>query len=315
MSAQACFLPVPKGEEASFNVAIYNYQTTPGDPAILALTATSQGTSAQIVDEAGFHGQRLFFNKNGERASFLGQRLSDNRKERGEATTGKMTKTEKQQNMVMIIQVPLAQKRPAPVDDCLTNEECEGGGCWDDCDGESDEEADVEDAIIKIGESEGVFREIGDLDISRDPRFPVRVTLQFYKATANGVVDTESMETIAKQLDNSKKYADEIGSLVVSGNTNRATETISSLAPKVPSWWPVFWLKYGPNYPQHTEEAAQAILFRGGRFYTCKMQDVQSKLLDILGSSKPIVPVGGQGPLQVPDNWNWRDDEWNGEEE
>ena len=137
------------------------------------------------------------------------------------------------------------------------------------------------------------------------------MTLQFYKATANGVVDSESMQTIAKQIDDSKKYADEIGSLVVDGNTNRATETISSLATKVPSWWPVFWMQYGPNYPQHTAEAAQAILFRGGRFATCNMNDVKSKILDILGNTKTIVPKG-EGPLEIP---AWREDEWSGEEE
>ena len=88
-----------------------------------------------------------------------------------------MTKAEKQQNMVMIIQVPLAQKSPAPVwaeaecaDGCEMSESDGDDDCYDD----EEEKADVEDAIIKIGESEGPFREIPDLDIKRDPRFPVR---------------------------------------------------------------------------------------------------------------------------------------------
>ncbi len=41
--------------------------------------------------------QKLYFNKSGEKASFIGQRLTDNRKERGVATEGEMTKEEKQQ--------------------------------------------------------------------------------------------------------------------------------------------------------------------------------------------------------------------------
>jgi hypothetical protein len=86
--------------------------------------------------------QKLYFNKSGEKASFIGQRLTDNRKERGVATEGEMTKEEKQQvpphvyqhdthtthtahthsdpervythhgitqNMIMVIQVPLKQ--------------------------------------------------------------------------------------------------------------------------------------------------------------------------------------------------------------
>jgi hypothetical protein len=130
VSAQACFLPVPQvptscaavavilctnpstracdlqGGEAKFNVNLYNYQSRPGDPAVLAIVATAQGTSAQIVNASGepeppllvpsplwlhsshplngaITGQHLYFNKNGERASFIGQRLSDNRQERG----------------------------------------------------------------------------------------------------------------------------------------------------------------------------------------------------------------------------------------
>jgi hypothetical protein len=54
----------------------------------------SQGTSAQVVQDGS---QKLYFNKSGEKASFIGQRLSDNRKERGVATEGEMTKEEKQQ--------------------------------------------------------------------------------------------------------------------------------------------------------------------------------------------------------------------------
>lgn len=49
MSAQACFLPIPAGEEATFNVAIYNYQSTATDPAVLAIVASSRGTSAQVL--------------------------------------------------------------------------------------------------------------------------------------------------------------------------------------------------------------------------------------------------------------------------
>jgi hypothetical protein len=40
------------------------------------------------------------------------------------------------------------------------------------------ERADVEDAIVKVGEAEGRYEEVGGLEIERDPQFPVRVTLQ-----------------------------------------------------------------------------------------------------------------------------------------
>lgn len=94
MSAQACFLPIPKEGEAPFNVAIYNYQSSRRDPAVLAIVSTAQGTSAQVLQGGK---EKLYFNKAGKKASFIGQRLSDNRRERGVAVTGQMTREEKQQ--------------------------------------------------------------------------------------------------------------------------------------------------------------------------------------------------------------------------
>jgi hypothetical protein len=84
VSAQACFLPIPQDGLATFNPVLFNYQSRPGDPAVLTLLATREGTSVTVIDNQrdGFEagqtwGQRLFFNKNGERASLTGQRLSD----------------------------------------------------------------------------------------------------------------------------------------------------------------------------------------------------------------------------------------------
>jgi hypothetical protein len=56
---------------------------------------------------------------------------------------------------------------------------------------EEEEAADVEDAIVKVGEAEGSFDEVAGIAIERDPQFPVRVTLQVHTtahahATAHG---------------------------------------------------------------------------------------------------------------------------------
>ena len=48
--------------------------------------------------------------------------------------------------------------------------------------------SDVEEAVIGHGEVEGPFTEIDGLEIKRDDKYPIRVTVQFYKATSNGVV-------------------------------------------------------------------------------------------------------------------------------
>jgi hypothetical protein len=50
VSAQAAFLPIPKEGEAEFNPVIFNYQSYAGDPAVLTIVATREGTSATIID-------------------------------------------------------------------------------------------------------------------------------------------------------------------------------------------------------------------------------------------------------------------------
>ena len=49
VSAQACFLPIPANGKAIFNPTLYNYQSVPGDPAVLAILCSSEGASATIL--------------------------------------------------------------------------------------------------------------------------------------------------------------------------------------------------------------------------------------------------------------------------
>jgi len=297
MSAQACFLPVPKTGEAKFNVAIFNYQSTPSNPAVLAIVATAAGTSAQVVECSG-GAQKLYFNKNGEKCSFVGQRLSDFRAEAGKPQDGPMTAEEKQQNMIIIIQVPLkVQVRylpppcPCPSPALMYFASAPGGPVPK----MKKMRADVEDAIVKVGASEGKFKEIGGLSIERDPNYPVRVTLQYYKATSNGIVEEHHIETIANQIKEARKHATALGSLVVGGNTNRPTEpTLPKVKP--PFWWDDFWLTYGSLFPQWTKSTAAEVVFKNGRFTTAGMSEVRDRVIDILSadSSAPPKPVQWQ---------------------
>jgi hypothetical protein len=80
--------------------------------------------------------------------------------------------------------------------------------------------------VIGHGEVEGPFTEIADLPIERDVRFPVRVTVQFYKATSNGVVSPEDMAGIAAQIERCTRMRATwaAGRLVTEGDTGRSTE-------------------------------------------------------------------------------------------
>lgn len=171
---------------------------------------------------------------------------------------------------------------------------------------------DVEDAIVKVGESEGVFQEINNLEIERDHEFPVRVTLQFYKSTANGVADENAMRTIAEQIKSSRKFADNVGSLVVGGHTNRPTEhsvhhnPVPVIQPPppviyVPSWWDTFWLTYRNTLGSPTgthwvisEEEAKQVAFGEGGAAKWAQSTLQSSQNDVLSRLRAYA---GQAPL------------------
>jgi hypothetical protein len=246
VSAQAAFLPIPKNGKATFNPVIFNYQSYQGDPAVLTIVATREGTSATIIDNvrdafpAGFSwGQRLFFNQYGERASFTGERLSDFVNEnRSTSVDGPEAAGESGLNMVLLIQVPLKQKRPFE----LPNVEYEAAPS----DAMEMAGADVEAAVVGHGPVEGPFTEIDGLDIERDERFPIRVTVQFYKATSNGIVTEADMAEIVAQIERVYEDADYVGSLVVDGPSDRPTEHDG---PKVQpeGWWEAFWKRFEDN--------------------------------------------------------------------
>lgn len=262
VSAQACFLPVPKGKKAEFNPVIFNYQSYQGDPAVLCILATREGTSATIIDNVrdgfaagGTWGQRLFFNHKGERASLTGQRLSDFIKdEAGEKTSSDTPSVgankEKGLNMVLLIQVPLKQKEPmrfSMLENCC--EEDGGSGIE-----YQKSQSDVEEAVIGHGKVEGPYTEIDNLEIERDPKFPIRVTVQFYKATSNGVVSESDMAEIKAQIDRVYKNASYVGSLVVDGDKGRPT---AYEGPKFepPDWWDAFWRRHHKNTGQTRRDA------------------------------------------------------------
>ena len=271
VSAQAAFLPIPENGEATFNPVLFNYQSYPGDPAVLTILATREGSSATVIDNQrdGFDagrtwGQRLFFNKNGERASLTGKRISDFRADRSGEDTTTLPPVEVSEeeglNMVMLIQVPLKQKAPfgkagaAADSDMMMLESAPAPMAL------SRASSDVEAAVIGHGPVEGPFTEIDDLSIERDPNFPIRVTVQFYKATSNGVVSKEDLAEIDEQIKRIYDDADYVGSLVTDGRTRRPTE-YDGEHQEPEDWWEQFW-QHSKNRQGLGREAAREILRR-----------------------------------------------------
>jgi len=251
VSAQACFLPIPENGKAEFNPVLFNYQSVEDDPAVLTIIATREGTSVTVIDNKrdGFRagrtwGQRLFFNQDGERASFTGTRLSDFRQDPGTIRRGNSNEAEAGLNMVLLIQVPLKQKmRMRRMLEAQSWSMADGNGMMEKC---AVATSDVENAVIGHGKVEGPFTEIDNLEIERDPAFPIRVTVQFYKATSNGAVSENDIRQISQQIDKVYSQADYVGSLVVGGETRRPTEyTGDRNQPR--HWWCNFWHRHYEN--------------------------------------------------------------------
>ncbi len=226
VSAQHAFLPIRQGTKATFWPVIFNYQSYEDNPAVLTILVTRQGTSMTIIDNSrdtvdggGSWGQRLFFNKAGKRAPLTAERLADV-KATGVTSNGeKASSLGEDANMLMLIQVPLkvnsygrggyAYGMAAPM-----AEGAMGGGAPAKS-ARSSSRSDVDQAVLGHGKTEGPYTELAGLTIERDKRFPVRVTIQFYQATSNGVINETNVAAMAKQIKKVYASADYVGSLVV----------------------------------------------------------------------------------------------------
>ena len=224
VSAQACLLPIPSHGEAIFTPVLYNYQSSIGNPAVLAIVATREGTSMQVIEnDSGYMSQPLYFNKNGERAPFQATRLSDFTQKGGDSISPSSERDSQQNlNAVLVIQVPLKQKNPHRLWNDLAPSVNMGVSKSS---APVYEESDIENAVISHGNVEGPFKELNNLQIERDDRFPIRVTVQFYKATSNGIVTDKDIAEIRKQIDQVYEQGDFVGSLVTDGKTQRPTES------------------------------------------------------------------------------------------
>lgn len=288
VSAQACFLPIPREGRAEFNPVLFNYQSYPENPAVLAILVTREGTSATVLDnsrDSWGGGQRVFFNQKGERAMLTGERLSDfTDKVQAHARRGeKVDLPDVNLSQVLLIQVPLKQKARPRMAPCEGPVACAPAGAADCERSARRDESNVEAAVVGHGAVEGPFVEMAGLEIERDERFPVRVTVQFYKATSNGVVSAEDMSAIAREIQGVYAKADNVGSLVTQGETGRPTEHAGTKV-EYPGWWGDFWARhekatgverermigrldrvFGKNYRPHDEqELVEAVSFCGG---------------------------------------------------
>jgi hypothetical protein len=251
-SAQHVFMPLPAAGKVEFTPVLYNYQSSQGNPAVLTLMVTREGTSATIIENAVQNsgsatggdqsyqswGQQLYFNNKGQRTTFTAERKSavKARIDSGQATTGDAGALDEGSDMVMVIQVPLVHQvsYPEPNMDLAPAPAAAAPapGANQAKDKQSSavagsvvqERSDVEQAVIGHGSDKGPFAEMSNMNLVRDTQFPIRVTVQFYKATSNGVVSDADLKAMHDEIGQVYSNADYVGSLVVpNGDRTRPT--------------------------------------------------------------------------------------------
>lgn len=196
-SAQACFLPLLTSGEATFNIGFYDQLSTDQSPATLVILASANGTSVYLP---GSEPMVLYHNNNGQRASFVGE-LPPNARGQRSILSSLISGASKSYKMLYVIQVPLKQKL---VEGAQASSETIP-------ESKSDSTAQpeilalisapkIEASLIKLGKDEGPFAEIKDNEMERDERFPIRVTMQYYKPTTTGLVDYSVLKSIAEDL-------------------------------------------------------------------------------------------------------------------
>jgi hypothetical protein len=258
VSAQATFLPIPQAGEATFWPVIFNYQSTRRNPAVLTLLVTRQGTSATVVDNARdtvtrqSWGQRLFFNAGGERAPLTAERLSTVQQNGVTANGEDAASLGADANLLMIVQIPLKVRTPPPramMPAPTPEASAPAAAGAAPMESRARRASDVEAAVLGHGPELGPYTELAGLTIARDPRFPVRVTVQFYQATSNGVLASADVATLASQIAKVYKSADYVGSLVVPAPRDRRR--------------PTNWDGTGPMPPGTRCEDFPAVIARG----------------------------------------------------
>lgn len=241
MSAQACFLPVPQEGSVEFNPVMFNYHSAAGNPACLAILVCQEGTSATILDNAtdrASWGQNVYHRNGSKKTRLLAKRQNDFRQEQAQALGIKAEEVvvEEDANLVLLIQVPLKQKTVEryrgqqasvrsrgleAVYGIIMDEICSKGitsSFTSSFSGSAQHFAmrdDVEDAFITKGQNQGDFNLWKHDEIERDTQLPIRVTVQLYKTTSNGVVNDSTALAVVSEILRCYDQAEFVGSLVV----------------------------------------------------------------------------------------------------
>jgi hypothetical protein len=237
VSAQAVFLPIPKAGKAEFNPVVFNYQSAPSSPAVLTILVTREGASMRVIenrpeDRTAHWGQELYFNNKGQKTAFTAERRSDVaariQAQGGPKTDADRSALARGADVLFLVQVPLVHQNRGVLGGPMADGEAASAAPPSQAapatEAKRGASSDVEQAVLGHGPNLGPYREGWGTTLVRDARFPIRITVQFYKATSNGVVSEADLDGIARSIGGVMEHADFVGSLVIpNGDPRRPT--------------------------------------------------------------------------------------------
>jgi hypothetical protein len=210
---------------------------------VLVLLATREGTSATIIEnrreDSTFegHGKELYFNDAGRRAVFAAERRRDVAariaRRGGPTTAAERSALGRGADMIAIVQVPLVHEDRGllggafPWGDYAYEFSDDHGMLGPDIrvrPGPVRTGGDLDRAVIGHGPVLGPYVEGRGKRLVRDVAFPIRITVQFYKATSDGIVGDRDLDALATTIRSVYAHADYVGSLVLpDGDERRPT--------------------------------------------------------------------------------------------
>lgn len=242
-ASQVCVLPM-ENDSVNFGVQIYNYQSSPSNPAVLTIMVTARGTSVQVIQGK----EVLYHNDHGHEAWLTARRLKEVRAAQGNNQEAKSIKdlsaSELDNNQVLIFQVPLqvqAQSRgfaamsydlPDDIDgscgvileSAMMPKTKEFGVRKSAAFGSAPAKMDF--AQLAIGNRTGGRFSTFSRSIRRDQSAPIRVTIQGYITTDSPNLTDIHGQMVIEMLERMRKFAEASGSLVLE-NSTRLTKSQS----------------------------------------------------------------------------------------
>lgn len=282
LQTQCCVLPVVsaqvtddenKGDESKFRatyptefcVTLYSYETSRDEPTTLAITNVKSGTSAVLLKDKPTN---LYHNVGNQPHWLKLERVADVRAKQTGTKQDRLTDfremkdTEKEENCIMVVQVPLTQniskarggstmKLFSMSSNSFDSEKEFGDDTFESCymtttvQQNEVKKVGLDMGNVQIGSPVHVTDHNADntyiypdtarnFKMRRDSNYPVRVTFQYYRTADSADIPSKELDNIVEQLLQPIKVASAMGSLVT-GDSNRPTESTNSNHPvKVP---------------------------------------------------------------------------------